>query len=286
MEFNKRLHIAGLLRVVEAGCRNAENRLGDDNIAEAATVVEQAMKSLREALSELPSAEAETRAYDRRKPSVIGICSFWIRNVRLLGCANNKLLKSGTLGDMHVMETSIDGRVINANFYPRGPDAQGGFGCVIWPEWEPVAEPLAPMPEAERPLSGEDIDLTELVRAPGGNAVLNFLASLVGDRGGEVFGIASQAPAGHVHVAIRVNGLAVSFRGFYEAYLKCWQNAVEASAADSIAKRFETLTEIVGELERHARDAVGRVLTHARGEQDAEAANEWARRWDSTGGRT
>jgi hypothetical protein len=71
-----------------------------------------------------------------RRPSLIGICRVWIRNVRLLGSLNNKYIAPGTVGDMEVQETSVGGRVINACFHPGG---QGhGYGLVVWPEWEYV----------------------------------------------------------------------------------------------------------------------------------------------------
>lgn len=74
-----------------------------------------------------------------RRPSLIGICHVWIKNVRIVGYAAtpNKHIPVGTLGDMEVSETGIDGRVIHANFHPTGISPPG-YGAVLLPEWEYV----------------------------------------------------------------------------------------------------------------------------------------------------
>lgn len=73
-----------------------------------------------------------------RSPALIGIVHLWLRNVRLLGygARPNEYIAPGTVGDMEVIETSVDARVIHARFHPRG--AGRGYGLVTWPEWEYV----------------------------------------------------------------------------------------------------------------------------------------------------
>lgn len=73
-----------------------------------------------------------------RRPSLIGICHVWLKNVRIIGynAKANEHIPSGTSGDMEVLETDVDGRVIRANFHPGG--AGSGYGAVLLPEWEYV----------------------------------------------------------------------------------------------------------------------------------------------------
>jgi hypothetical protein len=62
----------------------------------------------------------------------IGICSFWITNVRLTK-DGNQYIPAGTVGDLNVVEVSTDRKIIEAKFYPEG---DGGFGMVVMPEYE------------------------------------------------------------------------------------------------------------------------------------------------------
>lgn len=68
-------------------------------------------------------------------PSVIGITHFWLRNVEITGYSTrpNQYIPPGTLGDMEVIETSTEARVINARFHPGGEG--NGFGLVTNPQW-------------------------------------------------------------------------------------------------------------------------------------------------------
>ena len=71
-------------------------------------------------------------------PRLIGIVHFWIRNVRILGygAQPNKHIPPGTIGDMEVIETSQDARVLQALFHPGG---QGnGYRLVVWPHWQVI----------------------------------------------------------------------------------------------------------------------------------------------------
>ena len=76
-----------------------------------------------------------------RQPKLIGIVCLWLKGVRWLGDGGyNKHFEPGTVGDMRVSESSVDGRVINANFYPDGKGSPIGYGATVWPEWEYVME--------------------------------------------------------------------------------------------------------------------------------------------------
>lgn len=90
------------------------------------------------ALSGAMIAPTSTADHDHQ-PSLIGICHVWIKNVRILGygARPNEYIRPGTIGDMEVIETSVDGRVINARFHPKGSN---GFGLVVWPKWEHCPE--------------------------------------------------------------------------------------------------------------------------------------------------
>jgi hypothetical protein len=65
----------------------------------------------------------------------LGICHFWVRNVQLLGygARPNMFIPPGTVGDMEVIETTIDAHVLQANFYPGG--GGHGSGLVVYPKW-------------------------------------------------------------------------------------------------------------------------------------------------------
>lgn len=65
------------------------------------------------------------------RKSLIGIVHFWIRSVMLTEDANN--MSAYTVGDMEVIETGTDGRVINACFHPGGEG--NGYGVVTNPRW-------------------------------------------------------------------------------------------------------------------------------------------------------
>lgn len=60
-----------------------------------------------------------------------GICNFWIPNV-ILTKEGNQFIPVGARGDLNVMETSVDGKVILALFHPQG---RLGFGQVRRPEF-------------------------------------------------------------------------------------------------------------------------------------------------------
>jgi hypothetical protein len=72
-------------------------------------------------------------------PRLIGIVHFWIRNVRITGygARPNEFMPPGTVGDMEVIETSVDARVLQARFHPGGRG--NGYGLVVWPHWEHIA---------------------------------------------------------------------------------------------------------------------------------------------------
>src|SRR5271154_6470699 len=65
----------------------------------------------------------------------LGICNFWILNVRLTH-DGNEYIPTGTEGDINVIETSASGnRVLKGLFYPAG---KSGFGEVTWPRFERI----------------------------------------------------------------------------------------------------------------------------------------------------
>lgn len=89
-----------------------------------------------------PSCDGDPETYGRLprvrralQPSLIGICHVWIRDVTILGygASPNRFIASGTTGDMEVIETSVDGRVVQARFHPGGEG--NGYGLVVWPLW-------------------------------------------------------------------------------------------------------------------------------------------------------
>ena len=71
----------------------------------------------------------------RPLPKLIGIVHLWIRNVRIIGYRHNanKYIPVGSVGDLEVLEVSVDGEVLKACFH-----SGGGYGLVIWPNWEHV----------------------------------------------------------------------------------------------------------------------------------------------------
>lgn len=70
------------------------------------------------------------------KPGIQPGSGTWVRGVRITGYAGtpNEHIPPGSLGDLLVFEASNDGKIINAQFHPRGK----GFGMVIRPLWERV----------------------------------------------------------------------------------------------------------------------------------------------------
>ena len=62
----------------------------------------------------------------------VGVCNFWIPNVRLTK-DGNQYIKAGREGDLNVIETSTDRKIIIALFYPADST---GFGEVKLPEFE------------------------------------------------------------------------------------------------------------------------------------------------------
>lgn len=63
-----------------------------------------------------------------------GICNFWILNVRLTK-KGNEYIPVGSEGNLNVIETSVDRKVLKALFYPAG---KSGFGEVTWPGFERI----------------------------------------------------------------------------------------------------------------------------------------------------
>lgn len=84
----------------------------------------------------VPAVSTETLTSDGTSPRLVGIVHLWIFNVRILGygARPNEYIPPGTVGDLEVIEASIDARVLNARFHPGGRG--NGYGLVMWPHWE------------------------------------------------------------------------------------------------------------------------------------------------------
>ena len=69
----------------------------------------------------------------------VGICNFWIPNIRLTADAN-EYSRAGAEGDLNVIEVATDRKtVIKALFHPAG---KGGFGEVTVPKFERIGKGL------------------------------------------------------------------------------------------------------------------------------------------------